>query len=92
MVVLGLSISFHGIPASIHVGLPLINIQMKRICIYSKDICWITGRSERYAREVMRDIRLLLQKEKHQLITIAEACDYLGLPFQEVYDLLNGKR
>lgn len=62
---------------------------MQRICIYSKDICWITGKSERYARDIMRDIRLLHKKKKHQLITIAEACDYLGLPYDQVCDMLN---
>lgn len=65
---------------------------MQRICIYSKDICWITGKSERYARDVLRDIRLLRKKKKHQLITIAEACDYLGLPYEEVSGMLNGKQ
>ncbi|WP_417558498.1 hypothetical protein [Mesoflavibacter zeaxanthinifaciens] len=62
---------------------------MRRICIYSKDICWITGRSERYARGVIRDIKLLKKKKKHQLVTIAEACDYLGLPYDVVIDMLN---
>ena len=46
-----------------------------RMCIYAKEISFITGRSERYAREVIRDIRLLHGKDKHQVITIAEACD-----------------
>jgi len=62
---------------------------MKRICIYSKDICWLTGKSERYAREVIRDIKLLRKKERHQLVTIAEACDYLGLPYQDVFLMIN---
>lgn len=62
---------------------------MQRICIYSKDICWITGKSERYARDILRDIRLLHKKKKHQLITIAEACDYLGLPYDQVNEMLN---
>mgnify|MGYP001798540458 CR=1 FL=1 len=62
---------------------------MQRICIYSKDICWITGKSERYAREILRDIRLLHKKKKHQLITISEACDYLGLPYDQVCEMLN---
>ena len=62
---------------------------MKRICIYSKDISWITGKSERYAREVIRDIKLLRKKKKHQLVTIAEACDYLGLPYEDVFLMIN---
>lgn len=62
---------------------------MKRICIYSKDISWITGKSERYAREVIRDIKLLHKKDKHQLVTISEACDYLGLPYEDVFLMIN---
>ncbi|WP_223033966.1 hypothetical protein [Hanstruepera marina] len=62
-----------------------------RMCIYAKEISFITGRSERYAREVIRDIRLLHGKDKHQVITIAEACDYLGLPYAEVFKMINGR-
>ncbi len=63
---------------------------MRRICIYSNDICWLTGKSERYARSVIRDIKLLKKKQKHQLVTIAEACEYLGLPYDEVFNRING--
>ena len=63
---------------------------MHRICIYSQDIIWITGRSERYAQEVMRDMRLMYHKDRHQHVTIAEACDYLGLPYEDVFNMING--
>jgi hypothetical protein len=62
-----------------------------RMCIYAKEISLITGRSERYGREVLRDIRLLHGKDKHQVVTIAEACDYLGLPYTEVFKMINGR-
>jgi hypothetical protein len=62
---------------------------MYRICIYTDDIIWITGRTGRYAREVMRDIRLLHHKERHQHATIAEACSYLGLPYHDVFNMIN---
>ena len=62
---------------------------MYRICIHSKDIELLTGKGERYARYVLRDIKLLHKKQKHQLVTIKEACDYLGLPYEEVFELLN---
>jgi hypothetical protein len=62
---------------------------MYRICIYAQDLIWITGKGEAYAREVMRDIRLLHGKERHQPVTIAEACDYLRLPYQEVFNMIN---
>lgn len=62
---------------------------MHRICIYSKEICWITGKGERYSRDILRDIKLLHKKEKHQLVTIQEFCDYLGLPYEDVFKMIN---
>lgn len=62
---------------------------MHRICIYTTDVMFITGRSERYARDVLKDIRLLHQKSKHQLITISEFCEYIGLPYEEVFNMIN---
>jgi hypothetical protein len=56
--------------------------------IYTKDIHRITKRSERYAYKVQAAIRKSLGKEKHQLITITEFCNYLGLPEEEVRSLL----
>ncbi|MFL0352396.1 hypothetical protein [Xanthomarina sp. GH4-25] len=59
------------------------------MCIYSKEIAFITGKGDRYARDVIRDIKLLHKKDKHQLVTIREACDYLGLPYQDVFLMIN---
>lgn len=44
---------------------------MHRICIYTQDIVFLTARSESYAREILRDIRLLHKKERHHLVTIS---------------------
>ena len=62
---------------------------MHRVCIYAIDIVWITGKSARCAREIVRDIKLLHKKKKHQLVTIKEFCDYMGLPFNEVFNMIN---
>ena len=62
---------------------------MHRICIYPQDVIWITGRSERYARDIIRDIRILHHKQSHQLVTIAEFCSYMGLSYQEVFNVIN---
>lgn len=64
---------------------------MKRVCIYTHDIILLTGRSESYARELLKDIRLLLKKERHQFVTIAEFCEHTGLPFEDVFNQINGK-
>ncbi len=57
---------------------------MKRICIYPKDIQIITGKSERYGRSIIKLIKEHLNKEKHQLVTIDEFCEYIGLEVSDV--------
>ncbi|TVZ60366.1 hypothetical protein NA63_2919 [Flavobacteriaceae bacterium MAR_2010_105] len=51
----------------------------KRICIYPKDIQLITGRSERYGRKLIKDIKDYLGKQSHQFITIDEFSEYTGI-------------
>lgn len=60
-------------------------MNIKRVCIYPKDIQLITGRSERYGRKLMQTIRDSLDKEPHQFITIKEFSDYSGIEM----DLIN---
>jgi len=62
---------------------------MQRLCIYTTDVMWITGRSERYAQALLKDIRQLHGKSRLQLVTISEFCDYLGLPFDDVFKMIN---
>lgn len=61
---------------------------MTRICTCVKDIQIITGRSERYARILLQEIKEKLGRSKVQLVTIKELCDYLGLNEAEVLPLL----
>ncbi len=56
----------------------------KRACIYPKDIQRITGRSERYGRKLLQDIRNYLDKEPHQFVTIKEFSEYSGIEMDEV--------
>ena len=56
----------------------------KRICIYAKDIQVLTGKSERYARKVVAQVRLHYSKSKDQLLTIKEFCEYMHLDEQDV--------
>lgn len=51
----------------------------KRACIYPKDIQRITGRSERYGRKLLNDIRNYFGKEPHQFITVKEFSEYSGI-------------
>lgn len=59
---------------------------MKRrgIIIYSKDIQRITGRGETYARRTLQLIKKNLGKEKHQLVTFDEYCEFSGLSREEL--------
>jgi len=57
---------------------------LSRCIIYTKDICRITGKSERYARTILYSIRKEHGKQKHHLISLAEFCNYTGLNPEEV--------
>jgi len=59
---------------------------MKRITIYPKDIHILTGKSERYCRKVIAEIKASLQKKKHQVVTIEEFCAYMGIEKSEIID------
>ena len=61
---------------------------LKRICIYPKDIQCITGKSDRYGRKLLRDIRQKLGKKSHQYVTIKEFCDYTGLKEDDIFKFI----
>lgn len=65
-----------------------VKIREKRICIYAKDIQILTGKSERYARKVISQVRQFYSKDRNQLITIKEFCGFMNLDEQEVKDSL----
>jgi hypothetical protein len=57
---------------------------MERLCIYPKDIQIVTGRSERYGRNVIKKIKDNLNKQQHQLVTVDEFCQFMGLQQESV--------
>ena len=57
---------------------------MKRVVIYPKDIMCITGKSERYSRDILKKIKTHLKKEEHQYVSIQEFCNYMGLSIEEL--------
>jgi hypothetical protein len=65
-------------------------MEVKRICIYPKDIQRITGKSERYGRLLLSKIRELNEKEEHQYVTIDEFCRYTGLSVEQVIPFIAG--
>ena len=61
---------------------------MKRVVIYPKDIMIITGKSERYSRYLIQRIKKHLGKEDHQVVSIGEFCEYMGLEEDEISSIL----
>lgn len=62
---------------------------MERICIYPKDVQIVTGKSERWGRDVIKKIKVQFSKQEHQLVSIDEFCQYTGLSAQSVKKVLN---
>ena len=54
-------------------------MEAKRICIYPKDVQRITGKSERYGRTLLSQIKQHYQKQEHQFVSVDEFCQYTGL-------------
>jgi hypothetical protein len=61
---------------------------MKRIVIYPKDIMIITGKSERYSREILKKVKAHLSKEEYQYITVNEFCIYMGLDSDQIMKMI----
>lgn len=61
---------------------------MKRVVIYPKDIMIITGKSERYSRYLIQRIKQHLGKENHQVISVNEFCEYMGLSEDEIQNVI----
>ena len=61
---------------------------MNRLCIYPKDIQVITGRSDRYGRNLIKKIKDHFKKQQHQVVTVDEFCQYMGLQPETVTKLL----
>ena len=57
---------------------------MNRLCIYPKDIQVITGRSDRYGRNLIKKIKDHFKKQQHQVVTVEEFCHYMGLQLEAV--------
>ena len=59
-----------------------------RRVVYVKDVQNITGRSESYARKILGAIRKKLNKQKHELVSVEQLCQYLGVEERVVLEHL----
>ena len=64
--------------------------ELKRVCIYPKDVQMITGKSYRYARLLLITFKKQLNKQEHQFVSIEEFCLYTGLKLELVQPLIVG--
>ncbi len=62
--------------------------RMRRIVIYPQDVALITGRSDRYGRMIIKRIKQELGKADHQLVTIQEFANYMGIDLSVIHSLL----
>jgi tRNA1(Val) A37 N6-methylase TrmN6 len=65
-----------------------MDIKLKRICIYPKDIQRITGKSEKSAQRLLTKMKKELGKEKHQFITAKEFAQYSGISIEIIQEYL----
>ncbi len=63
-------------------------MRIVRACIYPKDIQRITGRSERYGRKLLNDIKAHFGKKSYQFITAEEFAEYSGIKEEIVKEYL----
>ena len=64
--------------------------EIKRVCIYPKDIMRITGKSERAARKLLAKIKEHLKKEAHQFVTVGEFSSFTGVDKTTVENYIKG--
>lgn len=52
---------------------------MERLYVLPQDVCTITGKKLRHAQRLLRDLKILLGKEKHQCVSKRELANYLNI-------------
>lgn len=62
--------------------------KFSRVVIYPKDVAAITGKNYRSSWILLSRIKSHLQKESHQVVTIQEFCEYMGLKVDDVVPIL----
>lgn len=67
-----------------------MKLAQTRVCIYPKDVQRITGKSYRYSRLLLIEIKKHFKKEPHQMVAIEEFCQYTGLQLEHVLPCIQG--
>ncbi len=64
--------------------------EIKRVCIYPKDIQRITGKSYRQSTRLMQKIRKDLNKRDNEFLSIDEFCQYTTFKYEQIEPLILG--
>ena len=56
---------------------------MQRMIVYTKDICQLTGKGEKYARSLMKKIYDFSNKSTDVPLTLIEVCNYLKVDSEQ---------
>lgn len=64
--------------------------QMKRVCIYPKDVQMITGKSYRQSARLVQKIKKALNKADKEFLTIEDFCTYTGIEYKQFEHLILG--
>ena len=62
---------------------------MRKLIIHTNEVEQILGCKQRTAQAMLRTIKDVYNKKKHQAVTIREFCEYEGLPYQDVFNEIN---
>lgn len=65
---------------------------MNRYCIYPKEISIILGKSNSYSCHLVRTIRDAYGISSRRPISIKEFCDYMDLPYDDVFSMINNSK
>ncbi len=55
-----------------------------KVVIYPKDVANITGKTYRSSWVLLNKVKAHYQKGKHQVVSVQELCDYLGLSPEDI--------
>ena len=64
-------------------------MERTRLFLTTKDVQVLIDRSERTARNLMKKIRIVFNKEPHQPITVSDFSIYMDVPEEDVQRILS---
>lgn len=65
---------------------------MRRLVIQTPDVEALLNVSAGRAREIIREIKKTVGKDKHQPVSIREFSDYIGLEYEDVLNEVNATK